>query len=105
MLLLGHGRRHWSRSSGRSTRCRSAPPTACSRSCSHGVAASLVCERMTTEAITAIDRSPKLIEMATRRNCEYVDVGRAALEAVALADADLGDRRFDKVFAVNLAPF
>jgi hypothetical protein len=31
--------------------------------------------------------------------------GRAVLEAVALEDADLGDRRFDKVFAFNVAPF
>jgi hypothetical protein len=27
------------------------------------------------------------------------------LEAVALEDADLGDRRFDTVFAFNVAPF
>jgi len=43
--------------------------------------------------------------MATRRNREHVDAGRAVLEAVALEDADLGDRRFDKVFAFNVAPF
>jgi hypothetical protein len=46
-----------------------------------------------------------MIEMATRRNREHVDAGRAELEAVALEDADLGDRRFDKVFAFNVAPF
>ena len=73
--------------------------------CGHGVAVSLVCEKLTTGSITAIDRSPKMIEMATRRNREHVDAGRAALEAVALEDADLGDRRFDKVFAFNVAPF
>jgi SAM-dependent methyltransferase len=73
--------------------------------CGHGVAVSLVCELLTTGTITAIDRSPKMIEIATRRNREYVDAGRATLEAVALADADLGDRRFDKVFAFNVAPF
>jgi len=73
--------------------------------CGHGVAVSLVCERLTSGTITAIDRSPKMIEMATRRNREQVDAGRAALEAVALEDADLGDRRFDKVFAFNVAPF
>src|SRR3954470_8280488 len=72
--------------------------------CGHGVAVSLVCERLTTGTITAIDRSPKMIEMATRRNREHVDAGRAVLEAIALEDADLGDRRFDKVFA-NVAPF
>src|SRR5205823_9100853 len=73
--------------------------------CGHGVAVSLVCERLTTGTITAIDRSPKTIEMATRRNHEHVDAGRAVLEAVPLEDADLGDRRFDKVFAFNVAPF
>ena len=73
--------------------------------CGHGVAVSLVCERLTTGAITAIDRSPKMIEMATRRNREHVDAGRAELEAIALEDMDLGARRFDKVFAFNVAPF
>ena len=73
--------------------------------CGHGVAVSLVCERLATGTITAIDRSPKMIEMAARRNREHVDSGRAELRAVALEDADLGDRRFDKVFAFNVAPF
>jgi len=73
--------------------------------CGHGVAVSLVCERLTTGTITAIDRSSKMIEMATWRNREHVDAGRAVLEAVALEDADLGDRRFEKVFAFNVAPF
>jgi SAM-dependent methyltransferase len=73
--------------------------------CGHGVAVSLVCERLTTGTITAIDRSPKMIEMAKRRNRVHVDAGRAVLEAVALEDADLGDRRVDKVFAFNVAPF
>ena len=73
--------------------------------CGHGVAVSLVCERLTTGTITAIDRSPKMIEMAIQRNREHVDAGKAVLEAIALEDADLGDRRFDKVFAFNVAPF
>jgi len=73
--------------------------------CGHGVAVSLVCERLTTGTITAIDRSPKMIEMATRRNREHVDAGRATLRAVALEDVDLGDRRFDTIFAFNVAPF
>ena len=72
--------------------------------CGHGVAVSLVCERLATGTITAIDRSPKMIEMATRRNREDVDAGRAVLEATALEDVDLGDRRFEKVFAFNVAP-
>ena len=73
--------------------------------CGHGVAVSLVCERLTTGTITAIDRSPRMIEMAARRNREHVEAGRAVLETVALEDADLGERRFDKIFAFNVAPF
>jgi SAM-dependent methyltransferase len=73
--------------------------------CGHGVAVSLVCERLVTGTITAIDRSPKMIAMAVRRNQVHVDSGRAELFTVALGDADLGDRRFDKVFAFNVAPF
>src|SRR3954453_12316412 len=65
--------------------------------CGHGVAISLVCERLTTGTITAIDRSPKMIELAARRNRRHVDAGRAVLEAIALEDADLGDRRFEGV--------
>jgi SAM-dependent methyltransferase len=73
--------------------------------CGHGVAVSLVCERLTTGRITAIDRSSKMIEMAARRNREHIAAGRAALKTVALENADLGDERFDKVFAFNVAPF
>ena len=46
-----------------------------------------------------------MIEMATRRNREHVDAGRAVPEAIPLEDANLDDRRFDKVFAFNVAPF
>lgn len=73
--------------------------------CGHGVAVSLVCERLTGGRITAIDRSAKMIEMATRRNREHIAAGRAVLEATALERADFGNERFDKVFAFNVAPF
>src|SRR3954453_1724705 len=73
--------------------------------CGHGVAVSLVCERLTSGRITAIDRSQKMIEMAARRNREHIAAGRAVLKTAALDEADLGDERFDKVFAFNVAPF
>jgi SAM-dependent methyltransferase len=74
--------------------------------CGHGVAVSLVCERLGPRGrITAIDRSQKMIAAARRRNRLHVESGRAVLEAVALEDADLGDQRFDRVFAFNVAPF
>ena len=73
--------------------------------CGHGVAVSLVCERLTSGRITAIDRSRKMIEMATRRNREHIARGRAVLKTAALEQADFGNQRFDKVFAFNVAPF
>lgn len=73
--------------------------------CGHGVAVSLICEKLTTGTILAIDRSPKMIELAKRRNREHVEAGRVRFETVALEDADLGKRRFDKVYAFNVAPF
>ena len=73
--------------------------------CGHGVAVSLVCERLTSGQITAIDRSKKMIEMATRRNREHIAGGRAVLKTAALEKADFGNERFDKVFAFNVAPF
>jgi SAM-dependent methyltransferase len=73
--------------------------------CGHGVAVSLICERLAGGRITAIDRSPKMIEMATRRNREHTAAGRARLKTVALEQADFARERFDKVFAFNVAPF
>jgi SAM-dependent methyltransferase len=71
--------------------------------CGHGVAATLVCERLEGGRLTAIDRSAKMIEMAARRNEEHVAAGRAVFETVALERADFGDERFDKVFGVHVA--
>ena len=73
--------------------------------CGHGVAVSLVCERLTSGRITAIDRSKKMIDMAARRNRDHVEGGRAVLRTTALEEADFQDQRFDKVFAFNVAPF
>ncbi len=71
--------------------------------CGHGVAATLVCERLDGGRLTAIDRSAKMIAMATRRNGQHVATGRAVFETVALERADFGDERFDKVFGVHVA--
>ena len=73
--------------------------------CGHGVAVSLVCERLTSGRIVAIDRSKKMIEMAARRNREHVAAGRAVLRTAALEQADLGKERFDTIFACRVGLF
>ncbi|MGH2559334.1 MAG: class I SAM-dependent methyltransferase [Thermomicrobiales bacterium] len=68
----------------------------------HGVAVSLVCEQLDGGAITAIDRSAKMIAMATHRNREHVASGNATFQEAALDAADFGNERFDKIFAVHV---
>ncbi len=73
--------------------------------CGHGVAATLVCERLRTGRLTAIDRSPKMIDAAARRNAAHVASGRAEFLVAQLEDLDLGTRRFDVIFAVRVGLF
>jgi cyclopropane fatty-acyl-phospholipid synthase-like methyltransferase len=69
--------------------------------CGHGVAVSLVCERLDAGRITAVDRSPKMIEAATRRNRAHGDKARFVVSSIE--DAELGDETYDKVFAAHVA--
>ena len=73
--------------------------------CGQGVAATFVCERLEGGHLTAVDRSRKMIAAATRRNAEYVECGRAEFLVATLEDLDLGDHRFDKIFAVRVGLF
>ena len=74
--------------------------------CGHGVAATLVCERLGTGgAYTAVDRSPKMIAAAERRNARHVAAGRAEFLVMALEGLDLGELRFDVVFAARVGLF
>ena len=73
--------------------------------CGHGVAASLVCERLRGGRYTAIDRSAEMIAAARRRNARHVAAGMAEFLPGALEEVDLGERRFDVVFAVRVGIF
>ena len=69
--------------------------------CGHGVAVSLVCDRLTDGRITAVDRSPKMIEAAMNRS--QGDARKVRFVAASLAEADLRDEIYDKVLAVHVA--
>jgi ubiquinone/menaquinone biosynthesis C-methylase UbiE len=63
---------------------------------------SLVCERLDAGRITALDRSPKMIEMARKRNRACGE--RARFVAARLEEADLGDETYDKVSRSTCPP-
>ena len=73
--------------------------------CGHGVAASLVCERLGDAGhLTAIDRSQKMIDAASERNADHVAADRASFIRTTFEDADFGDERFDVIFGIHFPP-
>jgi len=70
--------------------------------CGHGLAVTLVCERLGAGRMVAVDRSPKMIAAAARRNAAHVAAGRLRLVEAPLASADLGADPFTHVFAFNV---
>lgn len=73
--------------------------------CGSGVAVSLICDRLTTGKIIAIDQSPKMIAAAARRNQDCVALGRAVFHTAALSEATFTGEQFHKIFAVNVNVF
>lgn len=76
--------------------------------CGHGVAAALVCEHLTDGRLTAIDRSAKMIKVATERNQDCIMAGKASFHIVDLNRVDMsemGAAHFNKIFAVHVNVF
>lgn len=77
--------------------------------CGHGIAVSLVSERLDGGAIVAIDRSEAMVAAAMARNTAAIEAGIATFHACTLQDyaraLDPGAPRFDKVFAINVNAF
>jgi hypothetical protein len=46
-----------------------------------------------------------MIDAAARRNAAFVEAGKAEFLVATLENLDLGDRRFDKIFAVRVGLF
>jgi SAM-dependent methyltransferase len=73
--------------------------------CGTGIAASLICERLSRGRLTAIDRSAAMVAAARRRNRAWIAAGRAVVRRVALADADFDPSVFHRAMAVNVNLF
>ncbi len=58
-----------------------------------------------TGHLTAIDRSRKMITVAQRQNAAFVEAGRAEFLLGALETIDLGERRFETIFAARVGLF
>jgi protein-L-isoaspartate O-methyltransferase len=72
--------------------------------CGPGHAVALVCARLTSGTITAIDRSATMVARARARNAACIAAGRAKIHRQTLTETAL-PRRFRKVFAINVNAF
>jgi SAM-dependent methyltransferase len=78
--------------------------TGCWRSgAAPGVAAGLVCRRLTTGRLLAVDRSPLAVARATARNAGYVADG--VLEVRRCTPAELRVSGLDRAFSVDVDVF
>lgn len=73
--------------------------------CGHGVACGLVCEQLTSGRYVAVDRSRKMLNAAVTRNVRFIEQGLAEFLQADLETLNLGERRFDKVFAMRVGLF
>lgn len=71
--------------------------------CGPGVAAALVCERLETGHLLAIDRSPVAVARTTARNAAHHAAGRLTVRQSSLDSLEAAD--LDKAFAVNVNVF
>jgi trans-aconitate methyltransferase len=73
--------------------------------CGAGAAAELICSRLETGRLFAIDRSESGVDR-TRRRCErFIDAGRLTVRQIDLATLRVPVKRLHKVFAFNVNLF
>jgi cyclopropane fatty-acyl-phospholipid synthase-like methyltransferase len=71
-----------------------------------GTAAALICDRLTSGWLLEVDRSERGAARIEHNNRDCVASGTLEVRTSSLADLDgVGDRRFDRVLAVNVNVF
>ena len=73
--------------------------------CGPGAAAELICERLETGKLFAIDRSESGVDRTKRRCAKYVEAGRLTVRQIDLATLRVPVKRLNKVFAFNVNLF
>jgi ubiquinone/menaquinone biosynthesis C-methylase UbiE len=73
--------------------------------CGPGAAAELICEKLETGKLFAIDRSESGVDRTKRRCAKYVEAGRLTVRQIDLATLRVPVKRLNKVFAFNVNLF
>jgi len=73
--------------------------------CGHGIAVSLLSERLTKGFAYGIDRSESMARAAAKRNRAAVEAGRVRIAAAELTAGEHLRETFDRVFAINVDLF
>jgi trans-aconitate methyltransferase len=73
--------------------------------CGNGAGAELICSRLQSGKLFAIDRSESGVDRTKRRNAKYVEAGRLTVRQIDLATLRVPVKRLNKVFAFNVNLF
>ncbi|GGD17993.1 class I SAM-dependent methyltransferase [Nocardioides daphniae] len=73
--------------------------------CGPGAGAELICSRLQTGKLFAIDRSESGVDRTKRRNAQHVEAGRLTVRQIDLATLRVPVKRLTKVFAFNVNLF
>ena len=73
--------------------------------CGPGAGAELICSRVSTGKVFAIDRSESGVDRTKRRCAQYVEAGRLTVRQIDLATLRVPVKRLTKVYAFNVNLF
>lgn len=73
--------------------------------CGAGIAVEQMAQKLESGTITAIDQSPAMITLASKRNKEFIQAGRVLLLAGKFAEVTLPMDNYNKIFAFNVGLF
>lgn len=73
--------------------------------CGPGAGAELICAKLETGKLFAIDRSESGVDRTKRRNAKHVESGRLTVRQIDLATLRVPVKRLTKVFAFNVNLF